>query len=477
MSTVGIILSTVRRDRSDGLHPRWAAGPGFVATVVRMRDDLAELAAEAYVYGYPLVFNLEQVQRYVSEGVGSNPAAPWNSFSHARRLAGPADTFVTINNDTVYSMAQLDLGVGPVRLTVPPTGDRYFVFQFVDAWTNNFAYVGRRSAGGDGGTFYVVPPAWEGDTPAGTTRIDAPTRIVSIVGRFACDGPDDIPAIAALQDQTLIEPVDTSANAAGLPQPASVPDGTEFFEKLRCWGSELPPSAPEVDWQQRLAPLGVLDATSPYTDAGSDLVEAVAAGEAQGKEKIEQISHHGPSKVINGWTVGIHMFDYNLDHFGFGTVDSPDWKIGDRDAAHLERAVAARVGLWGNHGYEAVYAQVFVDDHGDQLTSDHHYVIHFDQDPPVGAFWSVTMYDIPNYYLVDNPIDRYSIGDRTSGVRRDAEDGLTVYVQRSEPDDPTARANWLPTPDGPFRMVLRLYQPGDSVLDGSYQIPPATRPD
>lgn len=95
--------------------------------------SLAELGRTAYVYGFPLVFNLDQVARYVSTGIGKNPAAPWNSFSHARSLAGPSDTFVTINNDTLYSMAQIDLNVGPIALDVPDTAGRYYVLQFVSA--------------------------------------------------------------------------------------------------------------------------------------------------------------------------------------------------------------------------------------------------------------------------------------------------------------------------------------------------------
>ena len=94
---------------------------------MKIAADNQELLTETFLYGFPLVFNLEQVTRYVAEGVGGNPAAPFNTFSHARKLAGPADTFVTINNDTVYSMAQLDLSVGPVALHVPDTDGRYYV--------------------------------------------------------------------------------------------------------------------------------------------------------------------------------------------------------------------------------------------------------------------------------------------------------------------------------------------------------------
>lgn len=439
-------------------------------------SGLADLAAEAYVYGYPLVTQIEQMQRYVTTGVGSNPAAPWNAFSHARRLAGPADQFVTINNDTVYSLAQLDLGAGPLRLTVPPTGDRYFVLQFVDAWTDNFAYIGRRASGTQGGQYLIAGPDWKVQATAGETLVRSPTRVASIVGRFACYGLDDITNVTALQDRTLLQPAAPGPATAGVPEPAEVPAAAGFYEKLRCWAAAFPPAPAEIEFQRRFAPLGVLDAASPYPDAPAELLAALAAGEAAGKDKMEQVSRHGPSQVVNGWTIGMHMFDYNLDHFGPGTIDSPQWKIPDRAAAHLERAVADRLGLWGNHGYEAVYCQVFTDSGGQPLTGDRTYHISFDQDPPVDAFWSITMYDIPRYYLVDNPIGRYSIGDRTPGIARDASGGLAVTISHDQPSDPAVRANWLPAPDSAFRLVLRMYQPRQTVLDGTYQPPPVQKP-
>ena len=127
-----------------------------------MTDDRAALAAEAFIYGFPLVFNLSQVGRFVREGVGGVPAGPFNTFGHATKLAGPQDTFVSINNDTIYSMAQLDLSGGPVRLRVPDTAGRYYVLQFVDAWTNNFAYVGHRATGTEAGSFCWCRPVGTG---------------------------------------------------------------------------------------------------------------------------------------------------------------------------------------------------------------------------------------------------------------------------------------------------------------------------
>jgi hypothetical protein len=195
-----------------------------------------ELVTQAYLYGFPLVFNLDQVTRYVYEGVGANRAAPFNTFSHARTLAGPKDTFVTINNDTLYSMAQLDLSVGPVALHVPDTSGRYYVLQFVDAWTNNLAYIGHRATGTGEGDFLLVPPAWDGDVPDGATVVRVPTLIASIVGRWAVGADQDLAVVHELQDATTLAPLDTTATPAGLAQPdPSVPGDLVFFEKLRVW--------------------------------------------------------------------------------------------------------------------------------------------------------------------------------------------------------------------------------------------------
>ena len=164
-----------------------------------MSDDLAALAADAYVYGFALTFDLQQVSRFTREGMGSLAPAPANIFSHAQKLASPDDRFVSINNDTIYSIAQVDVSGGPVLLRVPDTAGRYYVLQFVDAWTNNFAYVGRRATGTATGAFLLVPPGWQGDTPAGTQVIEFPTTLGTIVGRWACDGQADLAAVRALQ--------------------------------------------------------------------------------------------------------------------------------------------------------------------------------------------------------------------------------------------------------------------------------------
>ena len=438
-----------------------------------------DLAAEAYLYYYPLVENLAQVGRYVSTGVGSNPAAPFNSFSHAQKLADATDTFVTINNDTVYSMASLDLSVGPLRLDVPATGDRYYVLQFVDAWTNNIAYVGSRATGNDAGSFVILPPGWNDDLPAGLPTIEASTMIVSIVGRYACLGPADIPNVVALQQQLTLAPTESSAPApAGIPDVGVVADGLEFFEQARVLSQCFPEVAQDAAYASRFAALGIADESSPYADPDPALADALIAGLAAGKAKMEAISHQGKAPVVNGWTVGLHMFDYNLHALGLGTIDEPAWKMDyEPEMRFALRAVADRLGLWGNNGYEAVYCQAFTDIDGQPLTGSAVYTMTFPEHPPVGAFWSITMYNIPDYYLVDNPIDRFSIGDRTDGIQHNPDGSLTITISHAKPTDPTARANWLPAPDDKFRLVFRLYIPQQPIINGTYEFPPITRTD
>ena len=437
----------------------------------------SEQITQAYLYGFPLVFNLDQVTRYATEGVGANPAAPFNSFSHARKLAGPQDTFVTINNDTVYSMAQLDLSVGPVALHVPDTGGRYYVLQFVDAWTNNFAYVGHRATGTAEGNFLLVPPGWDGAAPEGHTVIRFPTTVASIVGRWSVAGDDDLPAVHALQDATTLTPIDAAAEATGLVEPdPGVVDELMFLEKLRVWSQQFPPADRDKPLQEGLAPLGTTQAgASPYLAMSEEEVTSLAAGLEQAKVTLHQALVSGHSPEVNGWKLTFHAFDYNLDFFEVGALEDDRFKIADPKLRIVERAAAAIGGLWGNHPYEAAYIMTYLDDRGEQLNGATTYTLRLNPTPPVNAFWSLTMYSVPDFYLVENPINRYSIGDRTPGVILDDDGALTITISHERPAGEKAAANWLPSPAGDFRPVMRMYEPDAAILDQSYEFPAITR--
>jgi hypothetical protein len=331
----------------------------------------------------------------------------------------------------VYSIAQLDVSGGPVHLNVPDTDGRYYVLQFVDAWTNNFAYVGHRATGTQAARFLLVAPGWEGTPSEGERVIRLPTDVATIVGRWAVDGEEDLPAVRALQAALTLEP---SGETKGLPETASADNDLVFLEQLRTWMRAFPPATRDREYEQRFAPLGLLEPVPPFGEADPD-----------------------------------------LDFFELGALDDDEWKLADGPARYGERAASARAGLWGNHGYEAAYAMVYVDAGGEQLDGRHSYELRFETPPPVGAFWSVTMYDVPDFFLVDNAIARYSIGDRTPELAI-AEDGsLTIRLQHDEPSDAGARANWLPAPPAPFRPLLRMYEPDDAVFNGGYELPPITR--
>ena len=368
-------------------------------------------------------------------------------------------------------------GVGPVELHVPDTAGRYYVLQFVDAWTNNFAYVGHRATGTAQGDFLLVPPGWDDLAPDGHTVIRFPTVVASIVGRWAVAGDDDLPAVHALQDATSLTPLDAQQEAVGLAEPdPAVPEELVFLEKLRVWSQQFPPADRDQPLQASLAPLGTTQpAASPYPDLPEDERATLAAGLDAAKATLHQALVAGHSPEVNGWKLTFHAFDYNLDFFEVGALDEDQFKIADPKLRIVERAAAAIGGLWGNHPYEAAYIMTYLDDRGEQLNGANTYTLRLRPTPPVEAFWSLTMYSVPDFYLVENPIDRYSIGDRTPGVIRDDDGALTITISHQRPTGDKEAANWLPSPAGDFRPVMRMYEPDAAILDQTYEFPAINR--
>jgi hypothetical protein len=281
-------------------------------------------------------------------------------------------------------------------------------------------------------------------------------------------------AVHALQDQFTLSSAPGSDSGRGAPEVAAdVPAELRFWEQFRTYLRAFPPPAGDREFVELAERAGLTGDASWLDDADPALAAALTEGMAQGKALVESIAS-GQGTAPGAWTSALHMFDYNTDRCGPGTIDAPEWKIADRKKAYVTRAVAARAGLWGNHGYEADYEIIYQDEHGDVLNGSNRYEVTFNPPPPANAFWSLTMYDTPRYYLVDNPIDRYSIGDRTPGLRYNDDGSVTILLQTDEPDG-DASTNWLPTPAGDFRPILRMYEPGPSVLDSTYVLPKITR--
>ena len=360
------------------------------------RAERVKAATQLYVYGYPLVYCLREVAGF-AEGESSLPvSSPWNVFGYARELLGPETTFVTPNNDTLYTLAALDLRPGPLVLHVPDTADRYYVLQFVDAWTNNFAYIGRRATGTGERQFLLAGPDDTTEPPEGMELVRAPTNVVMIVGRVQINGVADAPAVHALQDRFTLTPLNANSGpAAPVPEPdPAVPEALRWWETFRVELAAFPPPAGDAPLLAIAETLGLTAPESPYIDADPELADVLIAGAKTGQETIETLAKGG-TPPASGWTSGMHYFDYNVDYLGLGTIDTPEWKISDRARAYATRAVAARAGLFGNHGYEANYEIVYVDSDGEQLNGAHPYELRLDAMPPVDAFWSLTMYNVP----------------------------------------------------------------------------------
>ncbi|MFE3516085.1 DUF1254 domain-containing protein [Streptomyces sp. NPDC059166] len=451
-------------------------GPGG-----REPDVVTALAADAYVYGSPLVRTLSAVRSCLQEGCGSTGPAPFNAFAHADGPATPGTPVAYAPADLVDAVAQLDLSGGPVRLHVPDTGGAYYVLRLTDAWSNSFAYLGPRATGTGEGDWLIVPPGWSGTVPEGVSGVvDAPTSVVSVIGHIACDGPGDMPRVRALQQEFTLTHLGDRAHRTGLPAAESaVPRELRFFEELRVWMADFPASAADRAYQDRFQPLGLLEeGVSPYVAAGPGLVRALGRGLALGRLRVEEAARRVaavPAGPHGAWRTLEHLRDHNVDHLGVGTLTAPEWKITDREASYLVRAVAVRRGHRLPHGYEAVYATTSRDSAGHPLTGAHAYELRLAPPPPVRAFWSLTVYDSPGGRLVADTRERYAVGSRSPGLVYGADGSLTLRLSAVPPEDTTAAANWVPVPPGAFRPVMRLHLPDRPVLDGSYALPPFVR--
>ena len=298
--------------------------------------------------------------------------------------------------------------------------------------------------------------------------ICAPASVFAIIGRVAVDDEHELAAVHAVQDGFALRPF-TPLRASGdhadaIPKPdPDVRRQLLFWERLRVLLASFPPPAADAQWMQQLAPLGLLSPASPYCSADPALAKTLLAAELAADAQLA-LDVKAAFKSVNGWSSTSHLFDYNLDYFELGTRNEPQWKLADRAAAHLLRAIATRGGLWGNHGYEAAFFQVWVDADGQQLSGIHNYEWTLPKPPPAKAFWSLTMYDVPDFFLVANPIKRYCISGVTPGLRYNANCSLTMYIQKDNPGA-AKESNWLPTPSGDFRPLLSIFEPEDAAFN------------
>lgn len=419
-----------------------------------LHADGYSLAVMAYYWGYPLV-RMERVAREYTDVPSPKPAtsyrAPLDHIGWATSLASPdAKDMPTANNDTYYMSAVLDL-TEPYVLTVPDTHDRYYVIDVFNMWQELEHYIGRRTTGTKAGKYVLVPPGWKGALPKDAKRLDVSTRKVWLWGRLHVKQGEDTAPVLALQKKFTVTPLSGKAvgNPTLPPLPQTGNDELGFFTELAAALKDSPVKPADKGLFAQFARIGLtekgFDASKLDAATRKGMVEGLADGPA-----VAISSFASTSTVRNGWN-----WVTGLDSFGFN---------------YPLRAMVAGPYLGGQGEHEAMYPIRYTDSKGQTLSGANQYVVKLDSAPPVGAFWSLTMYNADDKMLVANDIGRYKVGSDTPGLKIAQDGSITIPISHTKPTGEDA-ANWLPAPSGNFYVILRMYQPSDAILSGKWALP------
>jgi len=434
-------------------------------------EEAQQIAEEAYIYAYPMLEHYKLMFAMAMYPKSGAYTAPFNVLHHNPELSTSKDTIIVRpNNDNIYSAVWFDLSEQPQVLKVPKIEDnRYYSFQVIDLYTHNIDYVGTRATGFDEGTYMFTGPNWDGVVPDGIDKvISSEGNYLLALGRTQVFGPDDLETTKKVLQGFTVESRNVfngMSEIAKIPENPNIPPfdpnqikDAHFISYLNALmaTAEIHPS--EEALFKRFAKIGIEPGkTFNPEDMEPELKDAIEAGMAKALKKIEaEVSHLGERQ--NGWMLISGAF-------------------GDREAMqgkYLRRAAAAYFGLWGNDLEEAYYPEATVDADGEELDgSKHNYRLHFEADqlPPVKAFWSFTMYKLPEQLLVENEMDRYIIASNTQGLKYNEDGSLDIYIQKENPGK-ELESNWLPAYDGKFSLQARFYWPEPESLDPLY-VPPA----
>ena len=395
-------------------------------------------AAEAWLYALPLIEMATTRARFLKA-----PGARLNGLTHGRALSDPTARRVTTpNNDTLYSIAFLDLTQGPATLTVPATGQRYWSAAIMDMFTNNNAVLGLRTVGGEGGTFTLVGPGQPAKGP-NPVRIATPHAWLLIRTLFVDDA--DVAAAHKVQDGFVLTGPKVAPPPAYATRDAAAAD---YFAAARALLAADP--APATDQK-------VLRKTAAFLGAGSFDAGAAEVGAKQA-QMITRFAK-GRQTFTDGWAY-------------------PRPNLGDYGQDYVYRAIVALMGLGALPVAEAMYMKAAGDDGAGLFTGDGLYRLSLPAEMPLDGFWSLSMYEATpdgQFFFTDNSLKRYAIGDRTAGLKREADGSLNLWIGRSDPGGDRS-ANWLPAPKaGPFAMYLRTYLPRAELLDGRFRFKPVEK--
>jgi hypothetical protein len=431
-------------------------------------EEARSIAKDAYIYGFPMATNYGTMYKQAIHTGNPDYRAPFNTLTSSANVATAADKFVvTPNSDTPYSYLWMDLRAEPIVVTMPKIEKgRYYTGQIIDLYTYNFAYMGTRSYGNDGGIFMITGPGWKGDTPKGVKAVfNSESDFAYILFRTQLFNPGDLANVKKIQagykaetlSAFLKQPAPAAAAAVNWPAPsADMLTTPALFPYVNFLLQFCPTNPAETELMGRFAKLNIgAGKTFEFTKFSPELQKAITDGIADAGVEMD-----GLMKQVNAETVS------SADFFGTRAFLKGNY---------MYRFAGAKLGLYGNSGDEAIYLAYFVDGGNQPLDgSKHSYTVTFAKGhlPPAHAFWSITMYDGKSQFLVANPLNRYLLNSTMlKSFKYEADGALKIYVQKSSPGG-AKQANWLPAPDGPFYAVLRVYMPAPEVENGGWKRPP-----
>jgi hypothetical protein len=439
--------------------------PASAQTAAPSTDEARAIAKEAFLYAYPMVENYFSMYSWAIDKNGDQYKGPMNAIANVPRVFGPKDTaVVTPNSDTPYSYLIMDLRREPLVVTLPAIEkDRYYSLQIVDLYSNNVDYLGTRRDGNGGGSFMIAGPGWRGEKPNSVKRVvRLSTELAFSQFRTQLKNSADLGNVKAIQAGYKVQPLSTflGTNAAPAPPAIDYPPITsrdqivsDTFRFENFLLQFCPVLESERALRERFETIGIAPGRTWPPKLSDVLLQAIDEGRKEGLTALDQAA----AKITS-----------SIGYFG-----TPDEMAGK----YVERAVGARVGLYGNSPAEAVYPAYQADSQGESLDSaKHNYTITLPKEGmPADAFWSLTMYDGKTRLLVDNPLNRYLINsEMVPNLRRNKDGSVTLYLQKDPPGN-DKDSNWLPAPNGPIWLVLRLYLPKKAVIDGAWKAPPVER--
>ena len=403
----------------------------------------------------------------VRPGAKAPPGTMWKFDQIATPAIAEKTGYVTPNVDVIYGFGFYDLGQEPVIVTAPDSNGRYYMIEIVDMWDNAFGYAAGKERGYKGGKYAVVGPNWKGELPAGVTRIDSPTRWVEMQPRVRVKDQADLPGAIKVMDAIKVQGLSQylgkpapAVPAYNYESPRLVPkvasSQLQFVDPLQFWSlcsasmNENPPPESQIKSVLPLFKYLGIELGKPWKRENVNpliLAEMKVAAQQVGS----MMNAVGPivGKPSNGW-------------------DVPPVNFGATGADYLTRGINSVLGLTANTTIEAFYPLGTVDVDGAPLDGNKAYTLTFEASNPYiqaipPGFWSVTMYDGRTKFTVPNPIKRYFLGS-ANDMKKNADGSVTMYLQSTSPGK-DKEANWLPSPKGPFYLLLRNYAPKPSAIE------------